>query len=181
MENPDKAPRPEAKLKNLEPEVLEMLWDLRFKDEEGKRLNKKLAVIQTEVALRLGFTVARSTLSLFFVWLKLKREWEQDAAVADQAKEEWLKERPDASPEELLRVGQLRFTAQSIRKNDNEGFVRLLKAITARENAAANKEKAAAAMKSKIELGLDALFTEIQGNPRLEAAFAKFREEVAKA
>jgi hypothetical protein len=181
MENPDKPPRTEAKLQNLEPEDHEVLWDLRFKDDAGTRLNKKLSAIQGEVALRYGFTVARSTLSLFYVWLKGKRQWEEDVAIADQAKDEWLKERPDTSPEELFQVGQLRFTAQAIKRGDDKAFVRLIRAITARENALTAKEKAQATMKTKIEAGLDALMAEIQASPRALEIFGQLKAEVAKA
>lgn len=179
MENPDKAPRPEAKLKNLDPAELDFLWELRFKDDG--RIKTQLSAIQVQVPLRYGFTVSKSVLSNFFTWLRLKREWEEDAAIADQAKEEWLKERPDASPDELIRVGQLRFTAQSIKRGDDKAFVRLLRAITGRENAVANREKAAAAKMTKIEAGLEAMYEEIKGNPRALQIFEQLKAEVAKA
>ncbi len=120
MENPDKPPRPEAKLKNLDPAELEVLWNLRFKDEAGTRLNKKLSAIQGEVALRYGFTVSRSTLSLFYVWLRLKREWEEDAAVADQAKEEYKRENPDASQQTLIKVANIKFIARAVKRGDHK-------------------------------------------------------------
>lgn len=175
MENPEKPPRPEALLKNLEPADHDYLWELRFKDEEGLRLKKKLSAIQPEIALRFGFTVSRSTLSLFYVWLKGKRQWAEDVAIADQAKEEWLKENPDASPQDLLNAGQIRFTAQAIKRGDNKAFVQLLRAITAREKAATDREKAADARLNKVEAGLDAMHAEIQNNPAALKAFAALK------
>lgn len=126
MTDPEKPPRPEALLKNLEPADHEYLWDLRFKDDRGLRLKKKLSAIQPEIALRYGFTVSRSTLSLFYIWLRNRRQWEQAAAISDQAKDEWLKDNPDASPEELLKVGQIQFTAQAMVNGDTKGFVQLM-------------------------------------------------------
>lgn len=180
MENPEKPPRPEATLKNLEPAEHDYLWELRFKDEEGLRLKKKLSAIQPEIAIRYGFTVSKSTLSLFYVWLKGKRQWAEDVAIADQAKEEWLAENPEASHDELLKVGQIRFTAQAIKRGDNKGFVQLLRAITAREKAATDKEKAADARLSKVEAGLDAMHAEIQNNPAALKAFAALKEALKR-
>ncbi|MCU0797578.1 MAG: hypothetical protein MUF31_16785 [Akkermansiaceae bacterium] len=159
MENPDKPPRAEAKLKNLDEDQLQVLWDLRYKD-SGK-INKTLRAI---------------TLSRFYTWLRLKREWEEDAAIADQAKNEWLQERPDATAEDLMRVGQLKFTAQSIKRGDDKAFVRLMRAITAREKAATDREKAADARLTKVEAGLDALYQEIQGNAAALKAYHAMKE-----
>jgi hypothetical protein len=174
MENPDKPPRAEAKLKNLDEDQLQVLWDLRYKD-SGK-INKTLRAIQAEVPLRHGFTVSQDTLSRFYTWLRLKREWEEDAAIADQAKNEWLQERPDATAEDLMRVGQLKFTAQSIKRGDDKAFVRLMRAITAREKAATDREKAADARLTKVEAGLDALYQEIQGNAAALKAYHAMKE-----
>jgi hypothetical protein len=178
MENPDKPPRAEAKLKNLDEDQLQVLWDLRWK--ENGKLNKTLRVIQAEVPLRFGFTVSQDTLSRFYTWLRLKREWDEDAAIADQAKDEWLKERPDATAEDLMRVGQLKFTAQSIKRGDDKAFVRLLRAITAREKAATDRERAADARLSKVEAGLDALYQEIQGNAAALKAYHAMKEALKK-
>jgi hypothetical protein len=180
MENPEKPPRPEARLKNLDPAEHEFLWDLRFKDERGLRLHKKLSAIQPEIALRYGFTVSQSTLSLFYVWLRNRRNWEQAAAIADQAKEEWLKDNPEATPEELLKVGQIQFTAQAMVQGDTKGFVQLMRAITARETAATNREKAADARLSKVEAGLDAMHAEIKENPAALKAFAALKEALKR-
>lgn len=181
MENPDNPPRLDSKLKRLDEEQLDVLWDLRYKDERGTKLNKKLSAIRAEIPLRYGFTVSRSTVSIFYQWLRSKREWEADAAAADNEMEEYRRSKPGATAAELLEVGQIKFTARAMQRGDDEGFVRLLRAVTARENALTAREKAAAASRSKLEAGLDALMSEIQASPRALEIFQELKTEVAKA
>ena len=178
MANPEKDVRPDAKLKNLPEEELQFLWELRYK-EDGK-IRNKLTRVQAEVPLRYGFTISSGSLSEFYVWLKAKREWQETVNVAEQAKNEFLTQYPNASSDELLRVGQLHFPAISLKKGDNKGFVAILKAITARERVIADREKAEFARQSKVEAGLAAMLEEIKGKPSALKAFNQLKEALGK-
>lgn len=180
MENPDKAPRLEATLKNLDADQHQVLWDLRYKNDEGTKINKSLKAIRMEIPIRYGFTVAPSTVSIFYDWLRQKREWESDVAYANEVREGFRRDHPEATKEELLEVGEIQFTARSMKRGDDKGFVRLLRAITAREKARTDSDKAKQAAKSKIEVGLDALMAEIQASPRAMEIFVQLKAEVAK-
>ena len=52
---------------------------------------------------------------------------ENAQARANQAKLEWLKENPAASPDELEKLGQMVFTAETIEGGNVKGFVALMR------------------------------------------------------
>ncbi|MFM2241531.1 MAG: hypothetical protein RLZ97_386, partial [Verrucomicrobiota bacterium] len=66
------------------------------------------------------------------------------------------------------------------KRGDDKAFVRLMRAITAREKAATDREKAADARLSKVEAGLDALYQEIQGNTAALKAYRAMKEALKK-
>jgi len=174
----DKEIRSDAKLKNLPAEALEDLWRFRNPEEGGEKLT--LEAIAVEIPLRYGFTVSLSTLSEFYAWLRLKRRMDAARERADQAKAELAKD-PNVTLEELERVAQTVFTAEAIEAKDINGYVSLAKLRLQSEKHDLERAKLAAAAKTKIEQGLDALFEEIQGNPRALKLFAELKEAVAKA
>jgi len=174
----DKEIRSDAKLKNLSAEALEDLWRFRNPEEGGEKLT--LEAIAVEIPLRWGFTVSLSTLSEFYSWLRLKRRMDSAAERAQQARLELAKD-PSITPEDLERVAQTVFTAESIEAGNIKGYVSLAKLRLQAEKHELERAKLEAADKSKIEAGLDALFAEIQGNPRALKLFAELKEVVSKA
>lgn len=74
-----------------------------------------------------GVSCSLSTFSEWHSWYQLKKRLENAQARADQAKLEWLRKNPDASPDELEKLGQMVFTAESIEGGNIKGFVALMR------------------------------------------------------
>lgn len=115
-----------AKVKNLAEGDQETLWLLLHPTDStvpAYTLEAALVHLQEEH----GVECALSTLSEWHSWYALRRRMENAQARADQAKLEWLRENPDASPDELEKLGQMVFTAESIEGGNIKGFVALMR------------------------------------------------------
>jgi hypothetical protein len=115
-----------AKVKNLPEGDQETLWLLMHPTDSTVppyTLEAALVHLQEEH----GIECALSTLSEWHSWYALRKRMENAQARADQAKLEWLRENPDASPDELERLGQMVFTAESIEAGNIKGFVALMR------------------------------------------------------
>jgi hypothetical protein len=64
-------------------------------------------------------------------------------ARAEQAKLEWVKENPNASPDELEKLGQMVFTAESIEGGNIKGFVALMRERSRRKALEIDSQKLA--------------------------------------
>ncbi|MGJ8674054.1 hypothetical protein [Rubritalea sp.] len=123
--------RADAKLQNLPEEDLLELWKWRNPTEEGDTKMTYEEII-LEVPLRFGFTVSStSTVSGFYKWLKQWKRTRDARLRAEQAKHELLAQNPDASVEELERLGQMIFMSETVEDGNVKGFVSLMKAIAA--------------------------------------------------
>ena len=120
----DKEIRSDAKLKNLSAEQQEMLWRFRYPEEGGEKLT--LEAIAVEVPLRFGFTCSLSSLSDFYKHLRLKYRIEAARDRALQAKLELAKD-PRFTSEDLDRVAQTIFTAETLEEGNVKGYVQLAK------------------------------------------------------
>ena len=121
--NPDQPPRADAKLKNLPEDAQEALWEyLHPSDPEERR--RTLAEAQSEVPLRHGFTVSLASLSEWRSWWALRRRMNAARERAEQTKLELLK---DASlrPDEIEKVAQAVFTAETLEAGNVKGYVAL--------------------------------------------------------
>lgn len=185
--------RSDAKLKNLPRETLEELWDLKYPaDPEQKALGllDLLPVIADQYKIEIG----KSALAEFYQWLKLQRRmWARESA-AEQFKE-FLAKDTTLTPEQLKAAGQRLFMADGILEKDVKAFalaatlenddIRLKqkdREIELRKEAnRIARDRLTAATRSKIDAGLDALFEEIQGNPRAVELFNQIKEIVRKA
>lgn len=115
-----------AKIKLLPEDAQETLWLLLHptdKDTPPYTLEAALVHLKDEHQVE----CALSTLSEWHSWYQLRKRTESAQARADQAKLEWLKENPDASPDELEKLGQMVFTAESIEGGNIKGFVALMR------------------------------------------------------
>jgi hypothetical protein len=175
----DKEPRIDAKLKRAPAEQQEELWELRNpSDEDAKPLS--FVELQLEVPRVCGFTVSSGALSEWLAWYRLQRRMKAAAERADQTRLELLK---DASlkPEDIERVAQAVFTAETFETGDVKAYVALARLRLEATRQELEREKITAAGKSKIEAGLDALLAEIQGNPKALRLFNDLKEVVSKA
>jgi hypothetical protein len=174
-----KKPRADSKLKNLPEAEMEAIWLLMHPaDTETQAWTLDAVAVHVQDTYR--FSVALSTLSEWHAWYALKRRMEMAAQRANQTSIE-LARNSDLSPEDIERVAQTVFTAETLERGDVGGYVQLAKLRLASSKQAIEREKIAASAKTKIEAGLDALLAEIQGNPKALKLFTDLQEAVAKA
>jgi hypothetical protein len=115
-----------AKVKNLPDEAQEELWLLLHPtDTTVPPYTLEAAMVHLKEAH--GVECALSTFSEWHSWYALQRRMINAQARAEQAKLEWVKENPEASPDELERLGQMVFTAESIEGGNIKGFVALMR------------------------------------------------------
>jgi hypothetical protein len=122
--DPDKDPRADAKLKGLPEEELDILWGFRNPEKGIKRLT--FSRIRVEIPIRYGVTVSSSTLSEFYVWLKLKRRFQERTRRIDQIKLEMAKD-PGISAEQVEKTGQVLFMTEGIVAQDPKVFANMVK------------------------------------------------------
>ena len=125
----DKEIRTDAKLKNLTDEEKETLWGFRYPDPEDEDAEKLtyMTIASEKLPEMCGFTVSLSTLSDFYSWYKQVRRLREARKRAEQAKVQMLEENPDASLEDLERLGQMVFTSETVADGNIKGFLGLLK------------------------------------------------------
>lgn len=178
MKNPKK-PRADSKLKNLPENIQEGFW-LLLHPSDAETPAYTLEDLGGEIFDKHQISVGLSTLSEWRSWYALKRRMEQAAERADQARLELAKS-GEFTPEDIERVAQTVFTAETLQAGDVEAYVKLAKLNLARTKQMLDRDKLTAASKGQIEKGLDALFEEIKGNKKAEALFAQLREAVSQA
>jgi len=121
--NEPKKPRADSKLKNLPENIQEGMWLLLHpSDPETKAYT--LEDLGGHVFDSHGISVGLSTLSEWRAWYSLKRRMEAAAERADQARLELAKD-PNISPEDIERVAQTVFTAETLQSGDVESYVKL--------------------------------------------------------
>lgn len=174
--------RADAKLKNLSPEEQDGLWQyLHTPIGDGEeRTMPTLEDAQVQVPLMFGFTVSIGSLSEWRAWYSLNLRMANAAERAEQTRLELIKN-SDLTPEDIDRVAQTVFTAETLQSGDVDGYVKVAKLRLAASKQAIDRDKITAASKTKIEAGLEALLAEIQGNPKALALFNQLREVVSKA
>lgn len=168
-----------SKIKNLPAEDQETLWLLMhptdssvpaYTVEEGM-------VHLLEEHQR---SVSSSTFYEWVAWYALKLRMEAASERANQTALE-LTRNSDMSPDDIERVAQTVFTAESLADGNVKAYVQLAKLNLAKTKHQLDRDKLSAATKSQIEKGLDALLAEIQGNPKALALFKQLQEVVSKA
>lgn len=118
----DKEIRADAKLKSLPPEALDLLWRMRYPEEDG--LKYTYSAILAMLPASYGISSSLAALSEFYSWLRLKRRIEGAAARAQQVRLELAKD-PSVTPEDLERMAQTVFTAETIEDGDIKNYVAL--------------------------------------------------------
>jgi hypothetical protein len=115
-----------AKIKLLPDADQEALWLLLHPaDKDTQPWTLEAALVHLKDTH--GVECSLSTISEWRAWYALRRRMENAQARADQAKLEWLRENPTASPDELEKLGQMVFTAESIEGGNIKGFVALMR------------------------------------------------------
>lgn len=191
--------RPEAKIKTLAEDVQATLWELLNVPMEGK--DKPLTYVEARAWLLKSHRIETSNAALsdWYSWYGLRLRTERRKAIVDQAIEELAQSDPSKTLEDLHAFGQVLFTAESIEEKDAKAFTEVWraseKALTrkqAKEQSELDRairekalelesQKIAAATKTKLELGLDALAEVIKGNKEAQRLYRELRKTVSEA
>jgi len=131
-----------AKIKLLPEAAQETLWLLLHPTDKDTP-PYTLEAAQVHLKEEHGVECALSTLSEWHSWYALRKRMENAQARADQAKLEWLRENPEASPDELEKLGQMVFTAESIEGGNIKGFVALMRERSRRKALEIDAQKLA--------------------------------------
>lgn len=126
MSDQEKSIRADAKLKSMPPEALDRLWDWRHPAEESIRPLTYAEILEL-LPGEFGLSSSLASLSEFYSWLRQRRRMERAQARAEQAKLEWLRENPEASPEDLAGLAQMVFTSETLESGNIKAFVALRK------------------------------------------------------
>lgn len=185
--------RSDAKLKNLPRETLDELWDLKFPADPAQ---KALGLVEICGVLRdqYGIEIGKSALAECYQWLEVQRRMWARESLIDQVKEIIARD-ASLSPEQVRKAGQRLFMADGILERDVTKFATAAslegddyraaqkdREIELRKEAnAIARDRLTAATRSKIDAGLDALYEEIQGNPKAVELFRQIKEIVRKA
>jgi hypothetical protein len=103
----------------------EEMWRYRHPEEGGEKLT--LEAIQVEVPLRYGIVVSSlDTLSRFYRWLKVRRDFQAKRDAIAQIKEEMAKD-PSISPEQIDKAGRVMFLTDSYVEKDAKVFGAMMK------------------------------------------------------
>ena len=112
------------------------MWRFRYPEAEGsdEAPPKKLTLEEIAASLpkQFGFSVSLGVLSEFYSWLRLKKRMEAAASRAEQTRLE-LAKNPEFSPEDIERVAQTVFTAETMESGNVKGYVALAKLRIARQ------------------------------------------------
>ncbi|RYD19905.1 MAG: hypothetical protein EOP88_17100 [Verrucomicrobiaceae bacterium] len=167
-------------LKNLPREDQEVLWELYHpsdKDTPAYSVEQCLVHVLEQHG---KLVKSPDTFYKWHDWYSLERRLDSAAERAEQARLELAKD-PTITPEDLDRVAQTVFMAESLQSGNAKVYVALAKLNLAKNKQQLDRDKLTAATKSQLERGLDALLAEIQGNPKALAIFTQLQEVVSKA
>jgi hypothetical protein len=131
-----------AKVKLLPDEAQEELW-LLLHPTDSTVPPYTLEAAMVHLKDEHGVECSLSTFSEWRSWYALRKRMENAQARADQAKLEWLRENPEASPDELEKLGQMVFTAESIEGGNIKGFVALMRERSRRKALEIDSQKLA--------------------------------------
>lgn len=165
--------RRDATLKRLPREAQEDIYFRYYPaDPEAKPMAE--GDLLAHISLSHGVVISRSTLHEFLSWFAALLDGERMQERAEQAKMFFIREYPDATPEDLERWAQLKFYADQLGPDRNgKLFAQMFKART-------DREKLHAATRSKIEAGLSELEKELRGNPKALEIFTQLQEVLKK-
>lgn len=120
-----KKPRADSKLKNLPEEAQEALWSLMHPTDRSKpAATLEGAAVFCE--MEFGFAPALSSLSEWHSWFSLARRMSAAAERAAQVRLELAKD-SSITPDDLERIAQTVFTAETLEGGDIKSYVALAK------------------------------------------------------
>lgn len=185
-------PNANSVLKTLPPERQAAI--VEFAGKPGGSLAKTVAWLAED-----GIQTNSASLSEFLSWYALEQQFQEDASTTESLLEQWRKDLPNLTEEQLDDLGQRTFSLLAIRRQDPKTFVMVRSArtraeqekakIKLREQAEAravqrlafDQEKFKEGVRTKLESGLAELAQYIKGNAKAQAAYETFKAEVKLA
>lgn len=141
MKKADKKPRADSKLKNLPTEQQAAIWELMH-PQTPDTTPWTLDAVAVFCQERLGFSTTLSSLSEWRSWYQLGRRMDAASNRANQTAIE-LARNSDLSPEDIERVAQTVFTAETLEQGNVKGYVALAKLRLASKAQAMDERKLA--------------------------------------
>lgn len=136
-----KDPRADAILQNkaeADPQFAEDMWRFRHPEKDGQKLN--LTDVLVELQDRHGLSVSISTLSSFYKWLALRRDFAESRNLVYQLKEE-MKRDPSISLEAIEKFGVIALATGGIQKKDGKLFSAMMKIGQGRKKLEQNDKR----------------------------------------
>ena len=126
MNEPEAHPSSPLQLRaEQDAQFAEEMWRFRHPEEGGEKLT--LEAIMAECPLRYAIPVGSlDTLSRFYRWLKLRREFQEKRDAINQIKAEMAKD-PEISEEQIEKAGRVMFLTDSYVKKDAKVFGSMMK------------------------------------------------------
>lgn len=123
-----KDPRADAILQNkaeADQEFADFMWRLRHPEKDGQKLT--LIEVQVELQERHGIAIkSLSSLSDFYKWLSVRRDFQNSRNVVYQIKEEMRKD-PSMTEEAIERAGVVMLATRGIQTKDAKLFSAMMK------------------------------------------------------
>jgi hypothetical protein len=122
-----KDPRADAILQNKaesDPQFAEDMWRFRHPEKDGEKLT--LTDVLVELQEKHKLSVSLSTLSSFYKWLSLRRDFAESRNLVYQLKEE-MKRDPSISLEAIEKFGVIALATGGIQKKDAKVFSAMMK------------------------------------------------------
>lgn len=122
-----KDPRVDAILQNKaekDAQFAEDMWRFRHPEKDGQKLS--MADVLVELQEKHALRVSMSTLSSFYKWLSVRRDFAESRNLVYQLKEE-MKRDPSISLESIEKFGVIALATGGIQKKDSKVFSAMMK------------------------------------------------------
>lgn len=119
---PTKEIRADAKLKSLSQATRDELWRMRYPEEDGEKV--KFTAILAWLKHTFALESSLASLSDFYAWERMARRIQHAKDRAEQVRMEMAKD-SNITPDDLERVAQSVFTAETLAEGDIKNYVAL--------------------------------------------------------
>ena len=168
--------------------VIEWLHEPAQRDENNKPIPRTGGAWHAREQLAAdGIKVNDSTLSDFYSWWELRKDFSEAETHTEDLIELLKHLDPNITAEKLEVAGQLIFTKEALKKRDQPAFVEMGKLKLAKETAVTKGRQkdeelkiAWQRLREKIDMGLEELHDEIKGNAEALDLFNRMRAIIRK-
>ena len=127
-----------------------------------------------------GIRTSSAALSVWLSSYRLAQQLRANESTVEKLLEEFKRAKPDATPEEIRAAGQSFFSALALQQQDPKIWAMTQSLALKREELEFDREKFKAAIKSKLEAGLDELAAAFRANPEAMDLYNQARALVTR-